>query len=106
MSNDEKENLKGEDASPSAAHGCAHLHVAFSERPDGDCSRCTTCGGKTMLISPFSEWKVDSEPFQTEETVDEIEEELPETVEVVDEITAHWCDDCRKITSLSFSSRA
>lgn len=67
-----------------------HLHVRFHEKDDNS---CTICGTKTILIFPVSEWDVDENAH----------EELPDRVYVSDEITAHYCNKCEKVTSLSFN---
>lgn len=76
----------------------AHLTITVGEVREGDYSLCDQCGGKTMLIIAPSEWSVDSEPYKADEKIDR-----PDYVHVGDEITAHYCNDCSRITSLSFN---
>lgn len=81
-----------------------HQHISFQERADVDGYRyCTKCGDKVMLITAFSTWRVDQEAFKSEEYTRD-DDSIPEEVEVGEEITAHWCDNCQVITSLSFNS--
>lgn len=76
----------------------AHLTMVIGEVNDGDYSRCDKCGEKTMLISAPTYWSVDQEPFKADERVEALKE-----VEVYDEISAHYCNNCNRITNLSFN---
>ena len=76
----------------------AHLTMVIGEVNDGDYSRCDKCGEKTMLISAPTFWRVDQEPFKSDERA-----EAPQEVEVHDETSAHYCNNCGRITSLSFN---
>lgn len=76
-----------------------HLTMVIGEVIDGDYSRCDRCGGKTMLIIAPSFWSVASEPFKSGESAKKVFDD----VVIPDEITAHYCDNCDRITSLSFN---
>ena len=80
-------------------------HFGFTdgekEYPDGY-RRCKKCDSKTMLISAMDDWSVDQEAFKNGERTDR-DESVPESVIVGEEISAHWCNKCEKITPLSFN---
>lgn len=79
-----------------------HLTMDFGEHDEDGYSRCNACGNKTVLISsPCCNWSVDSEPFKAGE---EATGDVPDDVEVSEEVTAHFCLTCDCITSLSFNS--
>lgn len=89
---------------PNEARKQIHQHLGFQERADVDGYHyCTACGEKVMLISAPPIWYVDSEAYKAEENT-ERRYEVPEEVEIGEEITAHWCNKCEVITSLSFNS--
>lgn len=79
-----------------------HLHLQFCERDDSDGYHyCLACGAKTILVSAPMSWSVDGEPYKADEQI-----ELDfEDVELSEEVTGHWCEQCNKLTSLAFNSR-
>lgn len=78
-----------------------HQTLSFGEHQDGGFSICNACGSKTMLIFAGScWWSVDSEAFKAGEP----SEDAPDCVEIGEEITAHYCDKCGEITSLSLNT--
>lgn len=82
-----------------------HQHLSFQERDDvdGGYSYCTACGEKVMLITALSTWRVDREAYRAGERTD-ASDDVPDEVDIGEEITAHWCNKCEVITSLSFNS--
>lgn len=68
-----------------------HLTCEINER-DG---KCGTCGESTVLISAGVEWGVDIESSG---------EDDPDAVYVDEELTAHFCLTCNRMTSLSFNA--
>lgn len=64
-------------------------------RETGD-DKCPECGADPILIVAGSEWDV---PY-----LDELFAGTPDTVTVAEEISAHYCLKCRKITSLSLNT--
>lgn len=99
MDKKETEKKKSTEANPGERPGYAHLHVKFYEKPEGEYHLCSLCNGKTILISSYGDWAVDEEPYKSGEQIDD----MAETVDVSEEITAHYCLNCKKITSLSFN---
>jgi len=82
-----------------------HMGFTSGETNDSDgYHRCKKCKSKTMLISAMSTWSVDQEAFKNGEITSR-DEDVPDSVEVGEEITAHWCDTCEKITAFSFCAR-
>ncbi len=79
------------------------LTVQFGEHEEGNYHICDTCGSRTMLIYPEGEWSVDMEPFREGEEADE---NVPASVDVPDEVSAHYCPTCERINSLSFNAAA
>jgi hypothetical protein len=81
-----------------------HLNFDLQEHTDekGNCF-CNRCGRKIVLISAYAFWRVDDDAYREDET-DEERDEMPDNVEISEEITAHWCNKCEVITSLSFKS--
>jgi hypothetical protein len=73
-----------------------HFTLQIGESHDGVCDKC---GSKTMLICAGSCWSVGSEPLKAGEEADD----APESVEIDAEVTAHYCDQCGLVTSLSFN---
>lgn len=70
-----------------------HLTMVIGETPDG---KCDQCGTKTVLIVPGIEWR----------TVPDDDHAEDETwLEVSDEVSAHYCPECDRITSLSFNAK-
>jgi len=66
---------------------------------DDGYTRCSRCKSKTILVSPFSAWQVDSEPFKSGEEI-----ELEDGDEIcVDEVSGHFCKKCDMLTSLSYN---
>jgi hypothetical protein len=62
-------------------------HVTWSRETGED--TCPDCGAESVLIVPSREWDVAY---------------TPETVSVCEEVSAHYCVRCRKITSLSLNA--
>lgn len=54
-----------------------------------------------MLISAPSSWSIDEEPYKAGERI--METGWGGCVEIPAEITAHYCAECNRITSLSFN---
>ena len=76
-------------------------HFTWSiECPRGE---CPVCGGKTVLVSKGSGWDADEE--HVEEVFGEgvFDKEFIDGVSVDDEISAHFCRECRRLTSLSLN---
>ena len=70
-----------------------HFVLKFGEdrRNDHDC--CSKCGTKTTPITAYTRWVMPSGSARS----------LPRpTTSVRDEISAHFCLKCERITSLSF----
>ena len=61
-----------------------HIVLEINEK-DG---KCGTCGNETMLITTFCEWKVDN-----------ADTEYDSTIEINEEVTAHYCKQCSKVTA-------
>jgi hypothetical protein len=81
-----------------------HQHLSFQERGDVDgYKHCTECGEKVVLISSPPCWSVDREAFKSGEYTRD-NDDIPDEVDVGEEITAHYCVNCGIITSLSFNS--
>lgn len=79
-----------------------HLTAVFGESENSDGYHvCDKCGAKTMLICAGSDWSVDSEPYKAGEEA----EDAPDCVIIDAEVTAHYCDECGLVTSLSFNQR-
>lgn len=65
-------------------------HITWSiENSD----RCPVCAGPTVLVTAPSGWVVDGQ-----------DEEEGEMAEVVEEITGHYCRECRRLVSLSLNT--
>lgn len=77
-----------------------HLTLVVGETESDGYHFCEQCGGKTMLISAPRSWSVDDEPYKADERM---ETEEGNCVEISAELSAHFCADCRLITSLSFN---
>lgn len=72
----------------------ARTHITWSvEKTVG---RCPTCDNPTMLITPCVSWNVDQD--------EDVPRDLPDEVEVYDEVSAHYCERCDRITSLSLNT--
>lgn len=65
-----------------------HLTMSFGET-NGVCR----CGTTTLLITPFETWNADHNCNPPDS----------DTVAVDDEISAHFCPECQRVTSLSFN---
>lgn len=76
-----------------------HLTVEFGQHSEDGYELCDTCGEKTMLICAGSCWSVDLEPLKAGEEV----EGAPDSVEISEEVTGHYCSHCGRMTSLSFN---
>lgn len=79
--------------------------MEIGEYDDGEDTVCAACGARTALIYPVGTWAVDPEPFRDgeEKGRTEEEDEIPDEVDVDAEVSAHYCLQCGKITSLSFN---
>ena len=91
--------------SPTACYRAIHNTFSFGETHDG---KCASCGTRTVLVSFFNDAQVDQEPFENGEFADDSPEakeglEIPDSVQVGDEITGHYCLKCDELTSLSFN---
>ncbi len=64
--------------------------------PERQDTTCPECGGKTVLISAPDCWTIDYEDLNSDDYM---------TVEVHDEVTAHYCRDCCLMTALSLNTR-
>ena len=62
--------------------------------------RCNKCNDKTILVYPIGEWEVDSEPFKSDETIED--EEMQDGFDV-GEVTGHFCRKCNILTSISYN---
>lgn len=81
-----------------------HLHLDFQERSgEAGMCYCTKCGGKIILISAPTFWRIDEDAYREDETEEE-RDNMSDSVEIAEEITAHYCIKCGMITSLSFNS--
>ena len=61
-----------------------HFAIETGEQ-DG---KCRKCGGKTLLLCPDSQWRIDCEDVS----------ESDEIVEINEEVTAHYCKTCDMVT--------
>ena len=61
-----------------------HVTIEINEQ-DG---KCGTCGRETILLVDLCEWKLT-----------DANDEYSDTVEVKEEVTAHYCTTCSKVTS-------
>lgn len=61
-----------------------HFAIEIGESQDGKCGKC---GGETCLVTPYSEWKLDTKGV-----------EFDELVEIAEEVTAHYCKKCKVVT--------
>jgi hypothetical protein len=77
-----------------------HMTVNIGEHQCGKYNACDKCGSRTALITAYQCWSVDTEPFKDGELDDTLESE----VDVSEELSAHYCRKCHKITSLSFNA--
>jgi hypothetical protein len=68
-----------------------NTHVTWS-RETGD-RKCPECGSEPILIVASTEWDVPEQEAPSDDT--------PDWVGVYDEISAHYCLKCGRITSLS-----
>jgi len=75
---------------------------SFGERMRDGYHECLKCGGRTMLVSAGPYWSVDQEAFKSGERTDD-DEDVPDEVNVTDEVCGHWCDHCGQLTSFSFA---
>lgn len=66
--------------------------------------RCNECDSKTILVCADGDWKVDSEPLKSGETVesDEIVGDGDGCV-FVGEVCGHYCPTCEMLVSLSYN---
>lgn len=76
-------------------------HLVWSlETPDG---RCPHCKGVTLLVSPFGEWKVhESDDKAVNDLASVVAEDGTIGIEG-DEVTAHYCPSCERITAISLN---
>jgi hypothetical protein len=68
-------------------------HITIIVRESG--GLCENCGTPTKLIKPGF-WKLDS---------DDCSDDDEGVREIADELTAHYCEMCDKITSISLNSK-
>ena len=61
-----------------------HFAIEIGEQ-DG---KCRECGEPTVLIAPWSEWRVDSPD----------KGEFDDKIEINEEVTAHYCTKCDIVT--------
>lgn len=78
-----------------------HANFEFGETN----GRCDHCDSRTVLVSFYGSASVDQEPFESGEYADDSPEakqgiEIPEDVDVDDEITGHYCIRCDCLTTL------
>jgi len=76
------------------------IQIIGEQKKDGY-SLCDECGGKTMLVYPYDEWRVDDEPYKNGETV-ELDSEIADGIEV-SEVTGHYCKHCNILTSITYN---
>ena len=79
-----------------------HVTASFGELPQPDGSLCAVCKERLALIIAPTWWRVDQEAFVSGERTDD-DEDVPDEVEVCDEVTAHYCLRCERIRSISFN---
>ena len=65
---------------------------------DDGYTRCSECNSKTILVSPFCVWQIDSEPFKSGEEIELDEDEI-----CVEEVSGHFCRKCNMLTSMSYN---
>jgi len=70
-----------------------NLTLNINETHDTENDLCKTCNSRVYLIIAHG-WHVDSED----------EDMADEFVELSEEVTAHYCKTCDKITSFAFNS--
>jgi hypothetical protein len=86
-------------------------NLQFSEERDteNDYHICLTCETPTVLLTTGCiQWSPDEEPYKSGELLEEIQDqrlkkfaqELDEGVELGEEISIHFCPQCKKITSI------
>jgi len=61
--------------------------------------RCLTCGAQTFLTVARC-WAVDTEGEAERRGLEE--DEIPQALEIDDEVSAHICEKCNQITALFF----
>lgn len=62
---------------------------------------CPNCKGETLLLVAFGQMSIaegDANTFQNKHYEEE------GSVEIDEEISGHWCPECRKLVSLSFNA--
>ena len=77
-----------------------HVTFAIGEHEASGYHCCDVCKTKTMLVSAPSSWSVNEEPYKSDERVETDEGDY---VEISAEVSAHFCPECRTITSFSFN---
>lgn len=83
----------------------AHANFEFGESN----GRCNHCDSRTVLVSFYGDVSVDSEPFGPGEQAEDSAEakigiEIPEVLEVDDELTGHYCLKCERLTTLCLNT--
>lgn len=76
-----------------------HITWTFGEIGDGKYNVCCRCNSKTMLVIAPAIWDIDSEPFAEGEK----NHNDAGIIDVDEEISGHYCPECRRLTSLSFN---
>ena len=80
--------------------------IDFTEELNGN---CLECGTPTILLTTgCTEWAASEEPYTSGEKIEDITdaklkkyaEDLYEGVELGEEISIHYCPECKKITSI------
>ena len=82
-----------------------HANIVFGENGQG---RCKHCESRTALISFYINATVDQEAFESGEYNEDTPEakaglEIPDDVDVGDELTGHYCLKCDRLTSICFN---
>lgn len=68
----------------------------FTWSIEGPRGLCSECNGETALVIADGEWKVDYES--------PLCDSLGGYAEIREEITGHYCPNCRKLVSLSLNT--
>lgn len=70
------------------------IHLVWSSESKPD--TCPDCDGPTALLTQSETMFVDSEDPQADELQDGVETGM--------EVTAHWCPECRQVTSVAVNA--
>ena len=77
-------------------------HFTWSiESPVGE---CPFCGGRTVLVSHCRIWEPDEEAVDEALGEGAYDERFCDGVTTDDELTAHYCETCSKLTSVSMNT--